>query len=121
MSKSKTISNEQIIEALLTCSSQTAAAKRLGCTKQTICNRLKCDSALTEALAERRKNMLDTVSNKLVNASESATETLVSMLHSENDYVRYQVALQIIKLSKEYITIEDISARLERLESLAND
>lgn len=119
MSNGCKITDERIIEAILSTNSQVEASKVLGITPQTLCNRLH-KPKLKAKLNEYRRDVLDRTSNQLVKSNLKATETLTQLLDSESDITKYNAASRILQLSKDYISLSDIAERLDRLENDIN-
>lgn len=111
----KKIYDEQIIQALLLNSTQKDTADSLGITPQTLSKRINRPE-FKNKLALIRKQQIEIVNNRLVNASTQAVDNLVDLLNSDNEYSRYNASCKILNLAKDYISIEDILTRLEALE-----
>lgn len=110
------LTTDEIVLALLSNTTQKAAAEKLGITVQTLCNKVKSKS-IQRKLQEVRKMQVQTVSNQLVASSSTAMENLIEMLNSENEYSRYNASLKILSLAEKYIKMEDILTRLDELET----
>ena len=109
------ISDDDLLLALLTTESQTAAAKQLGCSKVTISRRIQ-DPQFKEKLNLYRRTLLDTVSNKLVQSTSKAVDVLIALLDSESESTRYNTASKILSIAQDFIVQEDIMQRLDKLE-----
>ena len=110
------VTDEKIIEAVLSSDTQIEAAQMLKITPQTLSKRIH-QPKLKEKLSEYRKDILDKTSNQLIKSNLKATETLTQLLDSESELTRYNSASKVLQLSKDYIALSDISARLDRLEN----
>jgi hypothetical protein len=111
----KKINDDDLLLALLTTKSQTEAAEALGINKQTISRRVN-KPEFKAKFTEFRKQMLDKVNTQLVNSSSKAVQVLVELMNSRNEMTRYNASSRILSLAQDYISMQDIVERLDRLE-----
>jgi predicted transcriptional regulator len=116
----KQISDDELMLALITSHSQTEAAEMLGVTKTTVSRRVN-KPEFREMFAKYRKQKLDTVNTRLVNASEKAVDVLTDLLDSNNEISRYNASSRILSLSQDFISMQDIVERLDKLEQMGKD
>ena len=109
------VSNEEILNAILTNQTQKAAADSLGISPVTLCNRLKTPK-MRQLLTAYREKQLDTIMSRLLASSEKASKKLDNLMDSENEFVAYNSASKVLQLSNDYIVTHDIKHRLEALE-----
>lgn len=110
------VSDEKLISCLLkNGGNQSVTANELGLSAPTVCNRLKVKHA-QELLRKNRQRILDTSINAIISKNNKAVERLGELLDDENPFVRLQAISRILQYSKDYMTIEDISKRLDELE-----
>jgi hypothetical protein len=79
------------------------------------------DSDFRKKLFEYRKQRLDCVNTKLIQASEQAVDVLVSLLKSDNEISQYNASSRILSLSGDFIDRQDIIARIDKLETTEAD
>jgi hypothetical protein len=117
---SKKLSDELLLSALLSCKTQTEAAEQLGISKQTISRRMK-DNDFREKLFAYRKQKLECINTKLVQASEQAVDVLIGLLKSDSEISRYNSASRILSLSGDFTDRTDIIRRIDELETTEAD
>lgn len=113
------ITDEQIIQTILSTSSQTEAAKVLNITRATLNRRLQKPELKTK-IAKYRRDILDKTSDKLLQSNVLATDKLTSLLNSDSELTVYNACSKILQLSRDYVVAADISARLDKLEQENN-
>lgn len=109
------LSDEDLLVALLTSKSQAEAAQKLGVSKQTVTRRVNVP-AFKEKFLQYRKNILDNVNTQLVNGTQEAVNVLVGLLKSKNEVTRYNASSRILSLAQDYLSMQDIMDRLDKLE-----
>lgn len=77
------ISDERMIEALVTTGNITKCAKMLGCNRKSIYDRLKKPEFYAK-LQQQRKDCFALTTSKITNAQEQAVQTLIGIMNSEN-------------------------------------
>ena len=75
------ITDERMIEALITTSSVTKCAEVLGCTRKSIYDRLKKPEFYAK-LQQQRKDCFALSTCKITNAQEQAVQTLIDIMNS---------------------------------------
>lgn len=111
----KKLSDEDLLVALLTSKSQAEAAQKLGVSKQTVTRRVNVP-AFKDKFLQYRKNILDNVNTQLVNGTQEAVNVLVDLLKSKNEITRYNASSRILSLAQDYLSMQDIIDRLDKLE-----
>ncbi len=116
MAKSKSVSNEQIIAALLTKGTQKAAAEYLGVNPKTINDRYN-DPDFTELYREAKTEILRNAVSMLNTSLFSAISTVCEVMTDTevNPAIRLQAAQTIINNSAKYTEL------LDRAEEKNND
>ena len=109
------LSDEDLLVALLTSKSQAEAAQKLGVSKQTVTRRVNAP-AFKDKFLQYRKNILDNVNTQLVNGTQEAVNVLVGLLKSKNEVTRYNASSRILSLAQDYLSMQDIMDRLDKLE-----
>ncbi len=99
---------------------QTKTAKALGTTKQTINRRVKSPE-FQELLQNYRKNLFQQSSQILLENTLRASKTLVKLLDSKTENIRFQAACKILNLSNDFTTIDSLETELENLKSTIED
>ena len=111
----KKLSDEDLLVALLTSKSQAEAAQKLGVSKQTVTRRVNVP-AFKDKFLQYRKNILDNVNTQLVNGTQEAVNVLIDLLKSKNEITRYNASSRILSLVQDYLSMQDIIDRLDKLE-----
>lgn len=75
------ITDEKMIEALVTTGNITKCAEMLGCNRKSIYDRLKKPEFYTK-LQQQRKDSFALTTSKITNAQEMAVQTLVDIMNS---------------------------------------
>lgn len=114
------IRDDELILALLTSKSNREASKKLGCAEMTISRRTNTPQ-FKKKFRDYRKKLLENVNSKLVNSSSEAVDVLVELLHSKNELTRYNASQKILSLAQDFITLEDLLERIDRLEQAQAD
>lgn len=109
------LKTEDLLLAMLTCRSQKEAAEILGVTEQTICKRIK-ENDFKEQFSNYRKQIIDNASTRLVNGAQKAVDVLVDLLESESEITRYNASSKILQITNDYVSMQDIIMRIDRLE-----
>lgn len=114
------ISNEQLLTAYVSNNfNQTKTAKALGTTKQTINRRVKSPE-FQKLLRDYRKALFRESSQNLLENTLRASRTLVKLLDSSSENIRFQAACKILNLSSDYTTIDDLETELNSLKEIIN-
>lgn len=77
------ISDERMIEALVTTGNITKCAKMLGCNRKSIYDRLKKPEFYAK-LQQQRKESFTLTTSKVVNAQQQAVETLIDIMNNKD-------------------------------------
>ena len=109
------VTNEDIVTALLTHRTRIEAAEALGIHINTLTRRTHTD-AFKRLYDNVKKDLLEATSNKLIQANDSAIETLIDLLDSPNDSCRLGAAQKILTYSKDYFTFSNLNDRLQQIE-----
>lgn len=112
------ISDEELCAVFLQCGgNQAETARSLGISAPTVCKRLK-QPKIKELIFQQRRKILEASANKLISLNLEAVNVLETLLKtSETDYIKLSVALKILSFSKDYMTVADITKRLDELEA----
>lgn len=114
------ISNEEILVAYLRNGfNLSETAKALGICRQTVAKKIQTPE-FQKQLTDYRKNLFQSASQQLLEATTKASRTLVTLLSSENENVRLQSAVKILNLSADYTTIDDLEQELNSLREIIN-
>lgn len=116
------ITDEQMVDVLLSTKSIAQASEQLQCTRKTIYNRL-AKPEFYNRLANERKNNMTLASSKLTTAQNDAIATLLNVLHDDNASQSCKIkSSQIILDSCLKVTQQiDILDKLHELEELINN
>lgn len=115
----KTISNEQIIAALLSTESKRAAAKVLGIRPQTLAARMN-DDAFQKLYKESKKELI----KESITSIQAKTGRAISIIYEIADnpeiapQIRLNAAETIVRYSHKFTESEEILTRIEELEEL---
>ncbi|MHB9110128.1 MAG: hypothetical protein ACYDCO_24010 [Armatimonadota bacterium] len=109
---------EQAIAALLETNTITAAAQRVGVAEKSLRNWLK-DPDFAAEYRDARRSLVTQASDRLAKSCQEAVNTLNDIMqHSENDAPRVTAARAILDYAYKAVELDDLAARLERLEAL---
>ena len=110
----KHITDEELLNAIMSTGTQKEASELLGISEQTVCNRIQKESFKT-LLFTYRRDLFDVTSNRIVSSSKKALETLVALLDSDSEMVRYNTATKILSLGQQYVASQDILKRIDNV------
>lgn len=114
------ISNEELLVAYLRSGfNLSETAKALGVCRQTVAKRFNSNE-FQELLTVYRKNLFQSASQQLLEATTKASKTLVKLLDSSSENVRLQSAIKILNLSADFTTIDDLQQELNSLKEIIN-
>ena len=116
----KHITDEELLNAIMSTGTQKEASELLGISEQTVCNRIQKESFKT-LLFTYRRDLFDVTSNRIVSSSKKALETLVALLDSDSEMVRYNTATKILSLGQQYVASQDILKRIDNVERSMNE
>ena len=111
------VSDEAIIKALLENDTQVDAAKSLKITPQTIINRMKKPDFVRK-YHDTQNELLRSTTRKIANASNDSINLLINTMNDEdvNIYCRTSIAREILRLSRDFIKIDELQRRLTQIE-----
>lgn len=118
------ISDEKMIEALVTTGNITKCAKILGCNRKTIYDRLKKPEFYAK-LQQQRKECFALTTSKVTNAQEQAVQTLIDIMNSRDasdgcKIKASQIILDIcIKTTQQIDVIDEIHALKKKMKDMA--
>ena len=120
MSKAKTIADETIIAALLSCSTLEAAARQCGISIRQLYERRQ-DPAFVAKLKQAQCESLANTTRFLQSATGTAARVLAEIAESPGRpaQVRISAARTILEQAAKFTEIVDVQARLEALERYA--
>lgn len=121
MANKKKVSDEDIIQALLTHYSNKEAAEFLHITPQTISYKFK-DPMFVSKYNDAKSEVLRNVIARLSSASNTALDLLINSVTNEDIPIslRLQSAKDIIRMNREYIEVDDLAHRIALLENQIN-
>ena len=107
---------EKALAALLTTSSVPEAAAKAGCSERSLRRWLAEDDSFISEYRERRRRVVEEAEGVLQGAMTDAANVLRDLLKSENEHVRYKVAISILEVG--FATADnDLLERSEALEA----
>ena len=112
--KGQRIKDDQILQLMLIGTPQNVIAQRLGVTPNTICKRVNSAEFIAK-LQGQRKRILDATVTGLIDNSREAVRVLGELLHSENDFVRFNAASKILSLALDYSLEADLANEVEEI------
>ena len=120
MSKAKTIADETIIAALLSCSTLEAAARQCGISIRQLFERRQ-DPAFVAKLKLAQAEALESTTRFLQSATGTAARVLAEIAESPGRpaQVRISAAKSILDMAVRYTETVDLQARLDALERYA--
>ncbi len=114
------VTDDDLIQTLLTSSSAAEAAKALGISRQSVCKRLK-NPILREKFSNLRRQALESSATVLSQNSTAAAERLAELSKSANEQIALAAATRILQLSAAAVDRIDILERLDNLEMLTEN
>ena len=120
MAKTRTISDETIIAALLSCPTLEATAEQCGLSIRQLYDRRQ-NSDFVRKLKEAQAEALATTTRYLQRASGNAANVLAEIAESPGRpaQVRISAARAVLDMAAKYTEAVDVQARLEALERYA--
>lgn len=111
----KTFSDEELLSAILSTKSYAEAAKVLGCSKNTICRRLK-DEGLYSRLLSIRKDVLSTINQFLISKGIEAVNVVYDVMNNaESDSTRLSAANSFLSFMNRTIENENILDEIQQM------
>lgn len=116
--RSKSVSDEHILVALLECQTIEAAAKYCGISTQTIYRRL-ANPQFKQVYAERRQRIVEQACSNLQNRITEAVEALAEIMADgeANKMARVLAAKAVLEFGLRSVEVTSILPRLEALEN----
>jgi hypothetical protein len=116
------VTDEAIINALLSCKTNTQAADICGLSREQLCRRIKSPE-FREKLKTARAYILEGATSALQAATSSAVDTMVSIMRDEENppQVRLNASESIIRNCLRMTEQCEILQRLDELEARVND
>lgn len=116
------VSDEQIIAAILSCSTNIQAAEACGLSEKQFYNRLSRPE-LKEKLADARSKLLESATSSIAARVGEAVETMASIMHSEETpaQTRLNAADAIVRNSLKMSERTDVLDRISELEKAVKE
>lgn len=114
---SRKVTDAEIITALLRCDTQQEAAKELGITPQTVTARMK-NPEFVEQYHNQQNEILRAVTRTLAAESKASADFLIRVRDDPgvNTNVRISVARDILKMARDFVSLDEIQRRVSLLE-----
>lgn len=114
------ISNEELLVAYLRSGfNLSETAKALGVCRQTVAKRFNSNE-FQELLTVYRKNLFQSASQQLLEATTKSSATLIKLLNSKNENIRLQSAVKILNIASDTTVIDDLEQELNSLKEIIN-
>jgi predicted DNA-binding protein YlxM (UPF0122 family) len=114
------LNNEQLLTAYVQNGfNLTKTAQQLNICRQTVAKKIQTPE-FQKQLTEYRKNLFQSASQQLLEATTKASRTLVTLLSSENENVRLQSAVKILNIASDTTVIDDLQQELNSLKEIIN-
>lgn len=114
------ISNEEILVSYLENGfNLSETAKALGVCRQTVAKRVQTPE-FQELLTIYRKNLFQSASQQLLEATTKSSATLIKLLNSKNENIRLQSAVKILNIANDTTVIDDLEQELNSLKEIIN-
>lgn len=111
------INNEQLLMTYISSGfNLTKTAQKLNLCRQTVAKRVNSDQ-FQELLTVYRKNLFQSASQQLLEATTKSSATLIKLLNSKNENIRLQSAVKILNIASDTTVIDDLETELENLKS----
>lgn len=120
MPKKTVVDDETLIQALLTCSTQTAAAEQCGISTRQLYQR-KQGAAFLKKLHEAQSAALSGTVRYLQANTATAAETLVDICQNGQEQNRLTAARTLLEQAARLTEVVDIMERLDKLEGMDDD
>lgn len=114
------IDNEQLLMAYIANGfNLSKTAQQLQICRQTVAKRVNSDE-FQELLTEYRKNLFQSASQQLLEATTKSSATLIKLLNSKNENIRLQSAVKILNIANDTTVIDDLEQELNSLKEIIN-
>lgn len=110
------ITDEELLAAVLTHKTYAAAARELGCSKNTITRRLQ-DKDLYSRLIDMRKDVLSVLNQHMISKGTEAIDTVYDVMkNSESDSIRLNAANAFLSYMRSLIEDEAIMDEIRKMQ-----
>ena len=118
----KKLTDEIIIQTLLTTTSKQECANVLGITPQTISRKFR-DKEFVKKYNEAQSDILQHIVRRLSGSTDTALDLLIQSVSDSSIPIslRLQSAKDILRMNREYIEIDDLARRILLLEESIAD
>ena len=118
----KKLTDEIIIQTLLTTTSKQECANVLGITPQTISRKFR-DKEFVKKYNEAQSDILQHIVRRLSGSTDTALDLLIQSVSDTSIPIslRLQSAKDILRMNREYIEIDDLARRISLLEESIAD
>lgn len=118
----KKLTDEIIIQTLLTTTSKQECANVLGITPQTISRKFR-DKEFVKKYNEAQSDILQHIVRRLSGSTDTALDLLIQSVSDSSIPIslRLQSAKDILRMNREYIEIDDLARRISLLEESIAD
>lgn len=114
------LNNEQLLTAYVQNGfNLSETAKALGVCRQTVAKRVQTPE-FQELLTIYRKNLFQSASQQLLEATTKSSATLIKLLNSKNENIRLQSAVKILNIASDTTVIDDLQQELNSLKEIIN-
>lgn len=114
------INNEQLLMAYISSGfNLSKTAQKLNLCRQTVAKRVNSDE-FQELLTVYRKNLFQSASQQLLEATTKSSATLIKLLNSKNENIRLQSAVKILNIASDTTVIDDLEQELNSLKEIIN-
>lgn len=114
------ISNEEILVSYLENGfNLSETAKALGICRQTVAKKIQTPE-FQKQLTDYRKNLFQSASQQLLEATTKASKTLSKLLNSQSENIRLQSAVKILNIASDTTVIDDLQQELNSLKEIIN-
>lgn len=114
------IDNEQLLTAYVSSGfNLSKTAQKLNLCRQTVAKKVQTPE-FQKQLSEYRKNLFQSASQQLLEATTKSSATLIKLLDSSNENVRLQSAVKILNIASDTTVIDDLQQELNSLIEIIN-
>lgn len=114
------INNEQLLMTYISSGfNLTKTAQKLNLCRQTVAKLVNSDE-FQELLTVYRKNLFQSASQQLLEATTKASKALVKLLDSSSENIRLQSAVKILNIASDTTVIDDLQQELNSLKEIIN-
>ena len=114
------IDNDQLLTAYVSSGfNLSKTAQKLNLCRQTVAKKVQTPE-FQKQLSEYRKNLFQSASQQLLEATTKSSATLIKLLDSSNENVRLQSAVKILNIASDTTVIDDLQQELNSLIEIIN-